>query len=107
MSVYSAISGTALNMMHLLMAIMVTGLSVDYGIFTTCFFRADSLRGKHSLLPVTLCALSTLSGFGVLALAAHPALSSLGITVLTGIGAAWPAAIVVTPAILDTKKGAE
>jgi len=49
---------------------------------------------------VSMCAVSTLSGFGVLTLAEHPALHTLGATVLVGIGAAWPTALWVTPAIL-------
>ncbi len=98
MAVFSAVTGRELNMMHLLMGIMVIGLSVDYGIFTVYSKRKQS--SNSSLLAVSICAISSLIGFGVLSFAQHPALSALGVTVLIGIGAAWPTAILVSPAII-------
>jgi len=98
MAIFSYIDGAELNMMHLLMGIMVIGLSVDYGIFMVC-----SLEGKSSSVSpaaVSICAASSLIGFGVLCFAQHPALYSLGKTVLMGIGAAWPTAVLITPCIL-------
>ncbi|MDR9501648.1 MAG: hypothetical protein RI601_07615 [Desulfurivibrionaceae bacterium] len=98
MAIYSLVSGGELNMMHLLMGIMVIGLSVDYGIFMVC-------RGREiaSMQAISICACSSLIGFGVLAFAAHPALHALGITVLVGIGAAWPTALLVTPILAGEK----
>ena len=98
MATYSYITGSDLNMMHLLMGIMVIGLSVDYGIYTASAIKEGA--SQTSTLAVSLCAASTLIGFGVLSFASHPALSSLGITVLIGIGTAWPASILVTPVLL-------
>lgn len=98
MAVFSAITGKELNMMHLLMGIMVIGLAVDYGIFTACTINTNS--AGHSLTAISICALSSLIGFGVLSFAQHPALHSLGITVLVGIGAAWPTAIFISPIFL-------
>ena len=94
MALYSMVSNGELNMMHLLMGIMVIGLSVDYGIFIVC-------RGTETaaMQAITICACSSLIGFGVLAFATHPALQALGITVLVGIGAAWPTALLVTPVL--------
>lgn len=99
MSIYSCLSSGELNMMHLIMGIMVIGLSVDYGIFTVC-----SKQDKHhrdSGFAVSICAGSSLIGFGVLAFAGHPALHALGVTVLAGIGAAWPTALLISPLILE------
>ena len=98
MIIYSWITGSALNMMHLIMGILVIGLSVDYGIFVVCtaMGAGDSYTGKA----VSICAASSMIGFGVLAFAAHPALHALGITVLVGIGVAWPTAIWVSPVVL-------
>jgi uncharacterized protein len=98
MSLYSFISGSALNMMHLLMGIMVIGISVDYGIFVVCASREKV--ATISRFAISLCAVSTLFGFGVLAFAEHPALQSLGVTVLVGIGGAWPTALLISPIIL-------
>lgn len=98
MAIFSYFDGAELNMMHLLMGIMVIGLSVDYGIF-----MVFSLEGKSSSVSpaaVSICAASSLIGFGVLCFAQHPALYSLGKTVLMGIGAAWPTAVLITPCIL-------
>lgn len=85
-------------MMHLIMGIMVIGLSVDYGIFVACS-RLTGDTGTASMA-VSICACSSLIGFGVLAFAHHPALHSLGITVLVGIGAAWPVALFVSPFLI-------
>lgn len=85
-------TGGEVNVMHLMTGLLVMGLSVDYGIFTV-----KSAVGAG--LAVTLCAGSTLAGFGLLALADHPALQALGSTVLVGILAAWAAALLVTPTL--------
>lgn len=98
MLLYCRLTDGQLNMMHLIMGIMVIGLCVDYGIFVVC----GELRpgGEGTERAVAICALSTLIGFGVLAFAEHPALHALGITVLVGIGAALPTALLVSPALL-------
>jgi predicted exporter len=104
MSVFCWLTDGELNMMHVIMGIMVIGLSVDYGIFVVCS-RLDNYE-KSSALAVSVCATSSLIGFGVLAFASHPALHSLGITVLVGIGVAWPVAIFISPAFLREQKEA-
>lgn len=101
MAIYCYLSGKDLNMMHLIMGIMVIGLSVDYGIFIVCA-RQKGSDGSASAA-VSICAASSLVGFGVLACASHPALFALGTTVLVGIGCAWPAAVFVSPAILSLR----
>lgn len=85
-------------MMHLIMGIMVIGLSVDYGIFVVC--SRITHYSKTASMAVSICAASSLVGFGVLAFAHHPALHSLGVTVLVGIGAAWPVALFVSPSLI-------
>jgi hypothetical protein len=102
MAVFAWLSGGALNMMHLLMGILVIGMSVDYGIFIVTACREE--LAAHTFLAISLCALSTLSGFGVLAFAVHPALRALGLTVLLGIGVAWPTALWVSPVLAGVKK---
>ena len=104
MSLFCFVTDGELNMMHVLMSIMVIGLSVDYGIFIVC----SKIEGHSdiSFFAVSICAASSLIGFGVLAFAQHPALHSLGVTVLVGIGAAWPTAMLVSPVILrKSEKG--
>ena len=101
MSLYCWVTDGQLNMMHLIMGIMVIGLSVDYGIFVVCS-RVEGYSGTV-LFGVSVCAASSLIGFGVLAFAAHPALHSLGVTVLVGIGASWPTALMVSPLLLGKR----
>lgn len=103
MALFAALTGGALNIMHGLMGIMVIGLSIDYGIFIarSCLTGID----HKTFRAVTICAVSTLSGFGVLAFADHPALHALGATVLVGIGAAWPTALFITPVLLGISAG--
>lgn len=105
MAVFAWLSGGELNIMHALMGIMVIGLSVDYGIFIVGACRAGV--DYRAFLAVSICAVSTLSGFGVLSFAVHPALHALGVTVLVGIGAAWPVALFVTPVLLAAPGGGE
>jgi predicted exporter len=102
MAVFAWLTGGELNMMHLLMGILVIGMSVDYGIFIVTACREG--LSAQTFLAISLCALSTLSGFGVLAFAVHPALRALGLTVLIGIGAAWPTALWISPVLAGVKK---
>lgn len=101
MSLFSFATGQEINIMHILMGIMVIGLCVDYGIFSVCAHEIGTTRTTQQA--VSICAVSSCIGFGVLAFANHPALYSLGTTVLVGIGVAWPTAIWVTPALLKKK----
>ncbi|WP_163335660.1 MMPL family transporter [Desulfopila sp. IMCC35008] len=103
MSLFCKLTGSELNMMHLIMGIMVIGLSVDYGIFIVCS-RFGQVSASASFA-VSVCAASSLIGFGVLSFASHPALYSLGLTVLVGIGTAWPVALLVSPLIVGERPG--
>ncbi len=102
MAIFCYLTNKDLNMMHLIMGIMVIGLSVDYGIFVVCSRQSGS--DGSAPVAVSICAASSLVGFGVLACASHPALFALGTTVLVGIGVAWPTAILVSPAILSMRE---
>ncbi|MCA1796427.1 MAG: MMPL family transporter, partial [Geobacteraceae bacterium] len=88
--------GLELNMFNVVASILIIGLGVDYGIFMVCqgHERIHLASGRAILLS----GITTLIGFGVLVLAQHPALFSIGITVLLGISAAVPAAVLVIPA---------
>lgn len=106
MSVFCYITDGHLNMMHLIMGIMVIGLSVDYGIFRVCsHYNTYSGHSSNGVAGVSICAASSLVGFGVLVFANHPALHALGITVMVGIGFAWPTAIYITPLFLSKRRG--
>ncbi len=102
-AVFCQVTGGELNMMHLLMAILVIGLSVDYGIFSVCMTGAATAMDATTIFALSICAASSLIGFGTLTFAAHPVLHAIGITVLVGIGASWPTALWITPAILGLR----
>ena len=101
MAIFSYLTTRELNIMHVLMGIMVIGLSVDYGVFIVNTHGREIARTTR--LSVMVCALSSLTGFGVLAFAKHPALHALGATVLSGISAALPTALWVTPLLIEWK----
>ena len=48
---------------------------------------------------VMVSGLTTMAGFGALILARHPAMHSIGIAVMLGIGAAIPATLFVIPTL--------
>ncbi|BCR03188.1 membrane protein [Desulfuromonas versatilis] len=89
--------GMSFNLFNVIAAILVIGLGVDYGIFMVC--RQDEPCERATETAVLVSGLTTLAGFGALVLARHPALHSIGITVLLGIGGAIPAALLVVPAL--------
>jgi len=87
--------GMSFNLFNVIATILVIGLGIDYGIFMVCRLRDGLDRATDRAVLVS--GLTTLAGFGALALARHPALYSIGITVLLGIGAALPTALLVIP----------
>jgi predicted exporter len=89
--------GPPLNIFHLLSAILIVGLAVDYGIFIVCKLTGGYTHETEKAVLVS--GLTTMAGFGALILARHPAMHSIGIAVMMGVGAAIPAALMVTPAL--------
>jgi predicted RND superfamily exporter protein len=89
--------GMRFNLFNIVASILVIGLGVDYGIFMVC--RLTEGYNHFTERAVLVSGLTTLAAFGALVLARHPALHSIGITVLFGIGAAIPSALFVVPAI--------
>ena len=84
------------NIFNIISTILIIGLGVDYGIFMVCKSSEDYEHDTDTA--VLLSGLTTITGFGALIFARHPALHSIGITVLLGIGAAILSAIFVIPA---------
>ncbi len=94
--------GWTFNLFNVVAAILIIGLGVDYGIFMVC--RTTEAYDHDTGRAVLLSGLTTLAGFGALALARHPALHSMGVTVLLGLGAAIPAALWVTPRVCGASR---
>ena len=89
------LTGHSLTLFHIVSIPLIMGLGADYGIFMVC--RHDAAFHHGTDKAVLFSALSTLAGFGVLTLAHHPVLFSIGLTVLTGITAAMAVALFVLP----------
>lgn len=89
--------GLSFNLFNVIAAILIIGLGVDYGIFMLS--RCDGSGCQQSEHAVLVSALTTLAGFGSLVLAQHPAMHSIGVTVLFGISAAVLTALYVVPAL--------
>lgn len=90
--------GMKFNLFNIVATVLVLGVSVDYGIYMVCKLT-EGTQGDADRA-VLVSGLTTLAGFGVLVLARHPALHSIGVTVLLGVGAAIPAALLVVPSLL-------
>ncbi len=69
-----------LNIFNLLAVLLILALAIDYVIF----YQEHSLR-RHTVLAITLSAISSALVFGVLALSVTPAVQSFGLTVMLGI----------------------
>jgi len=89
------------NIFNIISTILIIGLGVDYGIFMVC--KCSENYEHDTETAVLLGGLSTITGIGALIFAKHPALHSIGITVLLGIGAAIPSAMFVIPAFYPRK----
>jgi predicted exporter len=93
-------TGLSVNMFNMAASVLVLGLSIDYGVFMVRRAHVDDGAEQRA---VVASALTTLSGFGALALAQHPAMFSLGITVVLGIVPAMLCALWIVPALQGAK----
>src|SRR5690606_33062587 len=86
--------GIPFNIINTLVTVFIAGLGIDYGIFFVQTYRGSDSREhaderlKHAGAGVLVAALTTLFGFGSLALAQHPALFSVGVTTTLGVTSA-------------------
>jgi predicted exporter len=88
--------GIRVNLFNMAAGVLVLGLSIDYGTFM--LHRPDAPGGAAERSVVT-SALTTISSFGALSLAQHPAMFSLGITVVLGLLPSMICAVLVIPAL--------
>ena len=94
-----ALFGVETNLLHLVSLLLVLSIGEDYAIFLVASVRSrDELAA--SAMSVTLCCLSAMLSFGLLALSEIPALRAIGLT--TGLGVLLsfvlaPAALALLP----------
>jgi uncharacterized protein len=92
-----SVLGHPLNVANLIAGIVVLGLCIDYGIFVSYSFRHGLKTGTGTA--VSLSAITTLIGAGVLLFADHPALFSIGLTLVSGILAGYVSALLAVPSL--------
>ena len=97
--------GHPLDIPGLMLSIVILGMGIDYSIF---FVRAhqryrDPTHPSFTLvrMAVFMAGASTIIGFGVLCLANHSLLQSIGVTSLLGIGYSLLGAFLLLPPLLN------
>jgi predicted exporter/SAM-dependent methyltransferase len=97
--------GLPVDMSNFIFVTFVIGVGGDYSLFMV-LAELEPLRGYQERTAstggaVTLCALTTLFGVGVLVLARHPALFSIGLTALLGISFSLLATLFLVPPCMN------
>lgn len=82
------LGGGGLNIFHLVSLLLVAGIGLDYALF---FSRGtdDTEDVRHTWQALSVCALSTIVVFLLLAFSAIPVLQAIGVTVATGAASAF------------------
>ncbi|MFH0917695.1 MAG: hypothetical protein V1830_01015 [Candidatus Omnitrophota bacterium] len=90
------LAGLALNIPSVIAAMVVVGIVSDYGMFMVYYCKYRYQTG--TVAAVTLAALTTLIGAGVLLFAQHPVLFSIGVTLVTGVLSGYLSSLWIIPA---------
>jgi predicted exporter len=99
-----ALLGVELNFLSLVALLMIVSMGVDYGVFLVeAGGEREALDATH--LAITVAALSTVLGFGLLGLSAHPSLESIGLT--SGVGVLLCLVLAPTVRLLARPPGGE
>jgi predicted exporter len=80
--------GESLNLFHLVSLLLVTGLGLDYALFFSSI-RNDRDEAAIVTSSLIICSISSLVVFAMLAFSSMPVLHSIGITVASGVFAAF------------------
>ena len=91
------------NLFGLIFLPLLIGLGLDYAIFQSMKYRAAQAHAGQLYPAQALAAagLSTLAGFGVLAVAQHAVLFMMGMCALVGIGGAVLVSLLILPALWE------
>lgn len=101
--------GLPINLVNVMLVPLVMGLGVDYGIFMACDAEDTTSSARQRSMTrraVFVSALTTLIGFGAIALSRHPSLNSIGLSVVFGVAGAAPTALFITPLLARGRKEA-
>jgi len=97
--------GIPIDLMNSIFVIFIIGVGEDYSVFMVTS-KWDEWRGRPHKAAVTsasvlVSALTTIFGFGVMVIADHPVLFSMGATVLIGMVFTFIATLLLTPLCMD------
>ncbi len=96
--------GRPVDIPGIMLWIVIMGMGIDYGIYYTCSYQRylDERHPSMSLIrqAMFLAGATTLIGFGVLALAKHAVLKSIGLTSLLGIAYSLVGAFLIVPPLV-------
>jgi predicted exporter len=97
------LTGMAVNVANMIAGVLVIGLTSDFGIFMVFRGREDVRAG--TVLAITLCTVTTVMGAGVLIFARHPALFSVGSTMVIGVSTGFLSSLFVVPKLCELTPG--
>jgi predicted exporter len=95
-------AGIPLQLLNVLTLLLVFGMGIDYGLFLI-----SQKSDVRAFLAICVAASLTLLSFGLLAASSTPALRTIGITTVLGIGLAWLATPVFRVEVLKNKQEGE
>jgi predicted RND superfamily exporter protein len=98
------LAGIDFNFFNILILPMIVGIGIDDGVHLTNTFRRVTTHNAVREIArtgraVILTSLTTLAGFGSLALSHYPGLKSMGYVAVIGISACLAASLVIMPAV--------
>ena len=96
--------GRPVDIPGIMLWIVIMGMGIDYGIYYTCSYQRylDERHPSMGLIrqAMFLAGATTLIGFGVLAVAKHAVLRSIGMTSLLGIAYSLVGAFLIVPPLV-------
>jgi hypothetical protein len=102
--------GLSFNFANLVGVPLILGVGIDNGVHVVHRLRLEGGAGmstvlRHTGRAILIASLTTMIGFGSLALASHQGIASLGKILLLGVGACLVTATVVLPNVLVAAGG--
>jgi predicted RND superfamily exporter protein len=97
--------GISFNFANLVAVPLIIGVGIDNGVHVIHRVRLEGVDGmgvvlRHTARAILIASLTTMIGFGSLALASHRGLASLGTVLLLGVGSCLVTSVIVLPNIL-------
>jgi predicted RND superfamily exporter protein len=100
-----AAMGMKLNMINVMCLPLILGIGIDDGVHVLHRYRREGKGSVPAVLKYTgraiiLTSLTTMIGFGSMALASHRGMASMGQVLFLGVGACFLSSAFVLPAII-------